>query len=97
MTVFPIIFAISSWKMKLFSSISPILAEHLPLVIPSTAHPMFSDDANAAAKLPWPMPFIIVARLFLQAELVLRFFVVVKVEPHSVVRFLDFSLYVHCV
>ena len=44
----------SSWKIKLFSSTSPILAEQIPLVIPSTAQPIFSDDASAAGKLPWP-------------------------------------------
>ena len=56
-----LILAISSWKIKLFSSISPIFAEAIPLVIPSTAQPMFRDEARAAAKLPCPVPFIIVA------------------------------------
>ena len=55
------IFAMSSWKIKLFSYNSPIFAEQIPLVIPSTAQPIFSDDARAAAKLPCPIPFIIVA------------------------------------
>ena len=40
---------------------SPILAEHTPLVMLSTPHPMFRDYASAAAKLPCPMPFIMVA------------------------------------
>ena len=44
------IFVISSWKIYLFSS--PIFAEHIPLVIPSTAQPILSDDASAVAKLP---------------------------------------------
>ena len=33
----------------------------MPFVISSTAHPMFRDDANAAAKLPCYIPLIMVA------------------------------------
>ena len=50
-----------SAKIKLFRYISPMFAEHIPLVIPSTAQPILSDDASASAELPWPIPFIIVA------------------------------------
>ena len=41
----------------------PILAVTSPLVISSTAVPIFMDDANADAdtKLPCPIPFIMVA------------------------------------
>ena len=53
------IFAMLSWKIKLFSSTSPILTEQIPFVILSTPHPIFRDVARAAAKLPWPIPFII--------------------------------------
>ena len=33
----------------------------MPFVISSTAHTMFTDDANAVAKLPCPVPLIMVA------------------------------------
>ena len=68
-----IIFAILFWQIKLFSSTSPIFAEHIPCVIPATAQPLLSDDASAGAKLPWPIPFIIVAPSVSPMELVYRF------------------------
>ena len=67
--------AISSWKIQLFSSTSPIFAEHIPRVIPSTAQPILSDDASAAAKLPWPMPFIIVAPSVSLSGVIMEIFV----------------------
>ena len=45
----------------------------MPLVISSTPQPMFWEDACAAAKLPWPMPFIIVAPSVSRVEWVVRF------------------------
>ena len=73
---------------------------YFPSVMMYTAVPMLIDDASAAAKLPCPITYIIVALSVSPAGHWCQdrnSISIIQHEPHSVVVFCYFFLCVHCV